>query len=156
MVNIMDKTVDLDELAKAGLIAGADHTNHSGMDLLATIFAGQRRLMERYFEIERDNGAVVVEPHLHGELDDRDVQMRIKDLAYRMVEELSEATNCLKNKPWKNTFVETDREHFREELSDAVHFFVELLVTAGLTADDVFDLYFRKHQVNEFRQDSNY
>jgi len=125
-------------------------------DMLATIFAGQKQLMEKYESIERANGCVVVRPKYFGALDDRQVQMRIKDLAYRTVEELSEATNCLKNKPHKNTFVATDEPHFKEELLDALHFFVELCITAGLTPEDLFSLYFKKHQVNEFRVESNY
>lgn len=130
--------------------------DEEGYDQLRSIFAGQRMLMERYYEIEQRNGAVVVSPSDEGELDDREVQIRIKDLAYRVVEELSEATNCLKNKPWKDTFVETDKAHFIEELADAFHFFVELAVTAGLDADALFAIYFRKHAVNRFRQESRY
>lgn len=125
-------------------------------DLLSTIFAGQRKLMEKYHGIETRNGCVTVEPEHRGEIDDRRVQMRIKDLAYRVVEELSEATNCLKNKPWKDSFVATDRDHFNEELADAFHFFVELLETAGIGPLELFLLYFRKHAVNQFRQRSGY
>lgn len=126
------------------------------MDLLATIFEGQRLLHERYYAIEKANGCVVVAPENFGDLDSREVQMRLKDLMERTIEELMEAANCLKNKPWKNSFVHTDREHFYEELADAVHFFVELMETAGWTAEDMFTWYFRKHAVNRFRQDSNY
>lgn len=125
-------------------------------DMLATIFAGQRLLMEKYEEIERRNGTVVVRSKYFGAIDDRQVQMRIKDLAFRTVEELTEATNCLKNKPWKDTFVATDVDHFYEELADALHFLVELCITAGLSAEDLFKLYFRKHAVNQFRQESKY
>lgn len=124
--------------------------------MLATIFAGQRGLMDTYEDIERRNGAVVVEPEFFGEVDDRKVQMRLKDLAWRVCEELSEATNTLKNKPWKQTFVATDIPHFQEEVADALHFFVEFLVTAGFTPETIFKTYFRKHAVNEFRQESKY
>lgn len=125
-------------------------------DMLATIFAGQRSLMETYDPIERRNGAVVVDPEFFGELDDRKVQMRLKDLAWRVTEELSEATNCLKNKPWKQTFVATDVPHFQEEVADALHFLVEFLVTAGFTPEMIFKTYFKKFAVNQFRQDSKY
>lgn len=125
-------------------------------DLLLTIFAGQEQLIEKYEKIERRNGAHTVPKGVRGALDDRVVQMRLKDLAYRTVEEISEATNCLKNKPWKNTFVATDENHFKEELADAFHFFIELCQTAGMSAEDLFTIYFRKHHVNQFRQESNY
>ena len=125
-------------------------------DMLATIFAGQRQLMGEYDEIERRNGAVVPEPELFGQIDAREVQMRLKDLAWRVTEEISEATNCLKNKPWKQTFVATDVAHFQEEVADALHFFVEFLITAGFTPETIFTMYFRKHAVNQFRQESQY
>lgn len=124
--------------------------------MLATIFAGQQSLMETYDPIERRNGAVVVDPEFFGELDDRKVQMRIKDLSERVTEELMEAMNCLKNKPWKDSFVGTDVDHFQEELADTLHFFVELLITAGVGPEDIFKMYFRKFAVNQFRQDSRY
>lgn len=133
----------------------ANELGDSG-DLLATIFEGQRRLMAKYHDIERKNGCVVIKPEVEGELDDRYVQMRLKDLMERTIEELMEAANCLKNKPWKNTYVATDRAHFEEEIADALHFFVELLITAGIDADKMFRLYFLKHAVNQFRQRSNY
>ena len=133
-----------------------DTANVSEGDMLATIFAGQRQLMETYEEIERRSGCVVVRSEYFGALDDRQVQMRLKDLAYRVIEELSEATNTLKNKPWKQTFVATDVDHFQEEVADALHFFVEFLITAGMTAEDIFKMYFRKHAVNQFRQESKY
>lgn len=150
-MNTKDIQLDLDALPWG-------HTslrNNEG-DLLATIFAGQEELMEKYHEIEKRNGCVVVEPELRGEIDDRDVQMRVKDLMERCIEELMESANTLKNKPWKNTFVATDRDHFYEELADALHFFIELCITVGLDADSLFKLYFRKHAVNQFRQESNY
>ena len=146
MVNIKDKAVDRENIAAL----------YDLKDMLELIFAGQRELMEKYELIEARNGAIVVLSDSRGEIDDREVQMRLKDLAYRTIEELSEATNCLKNKPWKNDMVKTDRAHFYEEIADALHFFVEFCVTAGITAETLFDLYFRKHQVNQFRQRSNY
>jgi dimeric dUTPase (all-alpha-NTP-PPase superfamily) len=125
-------------------------------DLLGQIFAGQRELMAKYHDIEKGRGALVIEGEDFGELDLRKVQWRLKDLAYRVVEELSEATNCLKNKPWKQTEVETDKAHFYEELADAFHFFIELCITAGMDAEDLAILYHQKHAVNQFRQRSAY
>jgi NTP pyrophosphatase (non-canonical NTP hydrolase) len=139
MVNSTDENVDLPD-----------------DDWLASIFAGQRELMEKYHEIEKRNGATVIDPLDFGRLDSRDVQARIKHLAYCVVEELAEATGCLKNKPWKTTMVKTNVDHFYEELADALHFYVELCITAGLDAEDLTMLYHRKHKVNQFRQRSGY
>ena len=65
-------------------------------------------------------------------------------------------TETLKNKPWKQTQMPTDKNHFYEELSDSFHFFLGLCLMVGLTPQDLFRIYFAKHQVNEFRITSNY
>lgn len=125
-------------------------------DMLQGIFNGQFELLPKYREIEKERGALVVEEGDFGKLDSRFVQWRIKDLGFRAIEELTEATNCLKNKPWKQSEVTTDALHFYEELGDFVHFAVELFITAGMTAEDLARIYHQKHAVNEFRQRSNY
>jgi dUTPase. len=125
-------------------------------DMLQTIFDGQIELIAKYAEIEQGRGALVVPPEEFGNIDHRFVQWRIKDLAFRCIEEMTEATNTLKNKPWKQSEVATDQVHFYEELADALHFFIELCITAGMTAEDLARIYHRKHAVNKFRQRSNY
>ena len=124
--------------------------------MLEGIFAAQEGLMTKYHDIEFKRGALVVDPDKFGDLDLRFVQWRIKDLAFRTIEELTEATNCLKNKPWKQSEVSTDAVHFYEELADALHFLTELFITAGMSAEDLAKMYHRKHAVNEFRQRSQY
>jgi NTP pyrophosphatase (non-canonical NTP hydrolase) len=125
-------------------------------DMLDTIFLAQQELIEKYHDIEKGRGALVVDPESFGDLDYRFTQWRIKDLAFRCIEELTEATNVLKNKPWKQSEVPTDKVHFYEELADALHFYVELCITAGMDAEDLARIYHRKHAVNKFRQRSNY
>jgi dimeric dUTPase (all-alpha-NTP-PPase superfamily) len=125
-------------------------------DLLKGIFEAQQQLMDKYHDIEKDRGALVVEPSVFGELDYRFVQWRLKDLMQRTIEEMMEAANTLKQKPWKQSEVPTDTVHYYEELIDAVHFFVELLITSGLGPEDVAKMYHQKHAVNLFRQRSNY
>ena len=145
MVNVKDIHLDLEKIKE-----------EYGSDLLQAMFARQGILMDKYEEIEKQNGANVIDRKNFGQLNDRLVQMRLKECAYRVVEELSEATNCLKNKPWKSDGVETDEIHFREELADTLHFFLELLITAGFTYESLAEYYFRKAEVNKFRQESGY
>lgn len=125
-------------------------------DLLEQIFIQQLELMKDYEHIERMRGFITVGPDQFGDLDHRFVQYRIKDVNARAVEELYEAMNCLKNKPWKQSEVPTDKLHFYEELADAVHFLVEMFITSGLTAQDLAAMYHKKHAVNKFRQESKY
>lgn len=125
-------------------------------DMLEGIFAGQLELMEQYHDIEKGRGAIVVDPENYGQIDHRFVQWRIKDLMQRCIEEMMEAANTLKNKPWKQSELPTDATHFYEEVADAFHFFVEFCITSGMSAEDLARVYHRKHAVNKFRQRSQY
>ena len=127
-----------------------------GDDGLILIFARQLELMEKYHPIEEMNGAVVIRQSEHGHLDNRFVQMRIKDMMWRITEEIGEAANTLKNKPWKQDEVVTDADHYYEEIADAFHFFVELCIISGIDAGSLFNIYFKKSMVNKFRQRSGY
>lgn len=133
-----------------------EHIEIPDGDMLQGLFDGQASLLDKYHEIEKERGFLVVDPDMFGEIDHRFVQARIKDLKQRCDEELDEAMNCLKNKPWKVSEVPTDKTHFYEEIGDALHFFLELCITAGMSAEDLARIYHRKHAVNEFRQRSKY
>lgn len=124
-------------------------------DMLRQIFRKQFDLMAKYHEIEEKNGCLIT-PDVPVDLHSHKGQHRLKDFAWRVTEEMGEAMNCLKNKPWKVTPMATDVQHFREEIADAFHFFVELCILAGIGPDDLFDLYMRKNHVNIFRQGSGY
>lgn len=125
-------------------------------DKLATIFDGQRALMARYHDMEKKNGACVVSEADMGDIGSRYVQAREHELFGWMVRELGEAMQELPSKPWKHVFGEVDETKFREELADAFHFFVEMCITAGMTADDLFDSYFSAWQKNRKRQENGY
>jgi predicted HAD superfamily Cof-like phosphohydrolase len=124
-------------------------------DMLTDIFDRQHELMEAYHPIEARNGLLLTDEvpvNLHSAIG----QARLKDFAWRITEELGEAMNCLKNKPWKQTQMETDIAHYQEELADAFHFFIELCILSGIDAIGLYNLYFRKNKVNQFRQRSKY
>lgn len=72
------------------------------------------------------------------------------------VTELGMTCNHLKNKPWKTSHMLTDLTSFKDRLMDALSEYVVLCKCAGLTVEDLYDLYFRKHEVNKFRQRSGY
>ena len=126
-----------------------------GGDTLDKIFARQTELMDRYHPIEKANGLLQTED-VPVDLNDRFGQQRLKDFMERIIEELMEAANCLKNKPWKQTHMVTDEVHYKEELIDAFHFFIELLILSGIGPEELYDFYFAKSKVNEFRQESGY
>jgi len=125
-------------------------------DMLLSIFDRQRKLQEEYHEIqmkelshfEPDKTPVDINSHLG--------QDQIRQRFFWTIIELGEAVDCLKNKPWKQSMVETDVDHFREEVADALHFFIEGCILAGITASELFSSYMRKSEVNKFRQRSKY
>ena len=80
----------------------------------------------------------------------------IKLAAYNVVEELSMAMNCLKQKPWKQTHMETDIPRFTKYLQSTFILFIHMCYIAGMNASMLFAMYFKKSEVNKFRQRSNY
>ena len=124
-------------------------------DMLDQIFRKQMDLMMKYHEIEKRNGCLIT-PDVPVDLHSHLGQHRLKDFAWRITEELGEAMSCLKNKPWKATPMATDIQHYKEEIADAFHFFVELCILSGISSNDLFEIYMKKNVVNTFRQGSGY
>ncbi len=72
-----------------------------------------------------------------------------------MTQELAELTDSV---PWKwwakyQTF---DLQNARVEVVDLFHFLISAAQVLGMSADDVFALYTRKHEVNRNRQADGY
>lgn len=63
--------------------------------------------------------------------------------------------NCLKNKPWKQTMMLTDKANFTKHLKQVWFNFMALL-RYEMSTDDIFLTYVKKSEVNKFRQRSNY
>lgn len=49
-----------------------------------------------------------------------------------------------------------DLQNIRVEIIDQLHFWMSLALTAGLSADEVFDTYMQKNAVNHARQENDY
>jgi len=75
---------------------------------------------------------------------------------WRFTENLGIAMNCLKNKPWKQTHMETDIPYFTSRIMKMYVSLIDVLHVAGMSAEDVYTYYFKKNQVNQFRQRSMY
>lgn len=80
----------------------------------------------------------------------------LNDLVSDHVMYLGMMCNCLKNKPWKQTMMKTNKENFYNHLKLVWSNYISILTSQGFTADDIIDVYFRKSQVNKFRQRSQY
>lgn len=69
-----------------------------------------------------------------------------------MLSELAELLEEVNFKWWKNPH-ELNNENIREELSDILHFFISMCLEAGMTADDLYNVYVGKNKENHARQD---
>lgn len=123
-------------------------------DKLEFLLRTQYDAEAEYLDIEQDLGYQV--PLLPLDVNNRFAQQYFKNGVYRCIEELSETTNCLRNREHTQTEYATDEEHFIEELSDSFHYFLRLFWLLGLDADDVVKLYFKKSEVNKFRRETKY
>lgn len=72
-----------------------------------------------------------------------------------MQQELAELIDCV---PWKwwAKYQKFDLDNARVEVIDLFHFLISLAQTLGLSAEDVFNIYLKKNEVNHKRQDSGY
>lgn len=96
-------------------------------DRLGFIWARQHELVMKYLDIEEKSGLLQTRD-VPVELDSPEGQARIKDFAWRTIEEVAEAFEVLH----KCTYDAQALKHFREELADALHFLVETCILAGL------------------------
>jgi dimeric dUTPase (all-alpha-NTP-PPase superfamily) len=72
-----------------------------------------------------------------------------------MSQEIAELTDSV---PWKwwARYQKFDQQNARVEVVDLFHFLISLAQVLGMTADDVFQAYVKKNEVNFQRQQSGY
>lgn len=72
-----------------------------------------------------------------------------------MSQEIAELTDSV---PWKwwAKYQKFDDQNARVEVVDLFHFLISLAQVLGMSADDVFNAYVRKNEVNFKRQETGY
>ncbi|MCS7063115.1 MAG: dUTPase [Methylacidiphilales bacterium] len=72
-----------------------------------------------------------------------------------MTQELAELVDSV---PWKwwAKYQKFDEQNARVEVIDLFHFLISLAQVLGMTAEDVFQAYVKKNQINHQRQESGY
>jgi dimeric dUTPase (all-alpha-NTP-PPase superfamily) len=72
-----------------------------------------------------------------------------------MSQEIAELTDSV---PWKwwAKYQKFDEQNARVEVVDLFHFLISLAQVLGMSADDVFNFYVKKNEVNFKRQESGY
>lgn len=120
-------------------------------DMLVTMYEQQRE----FNGLLRDHRN---QPDFPLDLSLKESQKLLKDIASECMHELFEANHHLKNsKTHRATDLpDFDRESYKEELCDALHYFFGILVYSGITADEIFDAYMRKGKINFQRITSGY
>lgn len=75
-------------------------------------------------------------------------QRQIKELIWAMVEEMAEASFILKNRTHRFTdHTDVDFAHFKEELADALAYFFEICIFAGISPKELYEEFCKKNGV---------
>ena len=111
-------------------------------DQLRELFRLQRSLNER------------IGVHTEG-MSEADQTRWVLNYCRAMSQEIAELTDSV---PWKwwAKYQKFDAQNARVEVVDLFHFLISLAQVLGMSADDVFQAYLKKNQVNFQRQDSGY
>lgn len=79
----------------------------------------------------------------------------IRDMILALTDELHEALNETGWKPWASSD-HINEEAFKNELVDAWHFFMNLMLVAKMSPEELYIRYLRKHEKNKDRQEVGY
>ncbi len=97
-------------------------------------------------------------PEFPVDISDKKGQKHLKDIQHHIMDELFEASQHLKNaKSHRATLVpEVDRESYKEELVDALHLYIELVIASGISLEELVEAYMKKGAINEQRIKGGY
>jgi len=116
---------------------------YSGYDRLAALLDLQKSLQEECY---------------HTDFSGMDNESRIAFIRQNVLaleDELHEALREVGWKSWAKTkYVHQTR--LQEELTDALHFMLSLMLAANMDADDVYTRYLIKNRINRQRQEEGY
>ncbi|MGA2656231.1 MAG: dUTP diphosphatase [Verrucomicrobiota bacterium] len=128
----------LDQTAEE--LFGAYYQQHP--DKLAAMFYLQK-LLNRRIGVDTDN------------MDDAQRQQWMLNYCRALTQEAAELTDCM---PWKwwASYQKFDKQNARVEIVDLLHFVISLAQVMGITPEDLFEAYTKKHRVNLARQESGY
>ncbi len=88
-------------------------------------------------------------------LSDADKTQWVLNYSRAMTQEIAELTDSV---PWKwwAKYQKLDEQNARVEVVDLFHFLISLAQVLGMSAEDVFQAYVKKNEVNLRRQDAGY
>ncbi|MCA9216996.1 MAG: dUTPase [Planctomycetales bacterium] len=134
-----------------------------GTDMLRSIFEMQADLNDHVFvknDIKAKDGSPltmreIAEHADAGKLGVNDLPNQwLKRYAEAMAAEFDELRDDVLWKWWSRDQI--DLQNIRVELIDILHFLISAMISSGLSAEKVFDIYQQKHSINLTRQDKGY
>lgn len=122
----------------------------SAPDRLADMFKRQETFMQMLKDADKL-------PEWPIDIQSKFGQRMLKEINGELVGELYEAMYILKNKAHRFTdHQDVDFGHFREELGDALAYFMELCIMSGISADEIYEEYCRKNAFVKKRAQEGY
>ncbi len=118
--------------------------------MLDKLFAMQRDLNDRIFE--KHSLGVVSKDFDRPDLDPEVRKKWLLDYFRALVHETVEAEDVCSWKWWTKD-KSVDSQALRVEIIDIWHFLISATIAAGMTPEDVFQVYEQKWKVNQARQD---
>lgn len=120
-------------------------------DMLVKMFSDQDEIMKLLQQYRNF-------PAYPLDLEKKDSQQRLKEVAFECMGELHEAVKELRNaKKHRATDVkEFDRAKFVEELADTQHYLNEILILADVSAEEFFEAYMAKGKIVRDRCKTGY
>lgn len=85
-----------------------------------------------------------------------DIDGWIKKYLWDITYHLQIARNTLKNKPWKQTQMLTDINMYEESMKRGAIALFKFMYFVGLEPDHIYEIYYKKNMVNQFRIKSKY
>jgi dimeric dUTPase (all-alpha-NTP-PPase superfamily) len=109
------------------------------------------RMMSRQLELQRDSFGL--DPlAMEGE----ELAEFVRWNVLALEDELHEALDEVRWKPWASDTGFIDRDAFVKELVDAMHFLMNLMLVANASPEEIYNRYFAKAGVNQARQEAGY
>jgi hypothetical protein len=140
-----------------------EHPRDNSSDMLRSLFEMQTSLNDYVFiknGIRDGDGArltmqTIVDQAAAARLSVNDLpNLWLTRYSKAMVEELAELDQELLWKWWSKDTL--NLQNIRVELIDILHFLISAMISSGLSAEKVFDIYKQKHAINQARQDAGY
>jgi predicted house-cleaning noncanonical NTP pyrophosphatase (MazG superfamily) len=91
------------------------------------------------------------------DLASKEGQLFVKNISYECADELHEARQHLKCKRHRLTVTgEFDRDAYIEELADAQHYLLEIVIASGISIEEFYEAYTKKDEINVLRISGSY